>query len=66
MRISHKQAKIAKTIRAREENRSLLIGSVGTSKTFGATVAMLLDPDHTEGSAALEDQCHERHRRHDR
>jgi hypothetical protein len=41
MVISPKQARIAETIRLRQANQIFLIGSLGTSKTFGAAVAML-------------------------
>lgn len=41
MKISYKQSLIAQTIRERKAKQIYLIGALGTSKTFGAAVAML-------------------------
>lgn len=41
MKISHKQARIGQTIKDRQAQQIFLIGALGTSKTFGAAVAML-------------------------
>lgn len=41
MKISYKQSQIAEAIRQRKTKQLFLIGALGTSKTFGAAVAML-------------------------